>query len=351
MGSAPFGSDDEVSLVVLVNALLRHRLIFIRTLLVVVGISFVVAITRPTRYTSMGTFLPESSEPSPTGALALAQQFGVSLGGGSSERSPAFYAELVRSREILRETVVRRHPGGERAEVNLIEYYGIAEDVEARRIERAVEELDDDLSVGTDLVTGIVSFSISTSDPLLSYGVAAHILELVNDFDLNTRQSQAGAERLFAGQQLDQQTGELRQVEDSLKNFLVENRSFSNSPFLLFEHDRLQRAVAMRQELVTSLAQSFQQARIDEVRNIPVITLLESPRVPALSDPKRRVLTIILGIMSGVAFGAIAVFLRNYVERPGETHTSDLEELSSLWSETMSDLRSFVTRPFRGSPG
>ena len=351
MGNAPWESDDEISLVEIMSTLLRQRRIFTRTFLVIASIGVLVPLVRPSRYTSSVSFLPESSEPSATGALALARQFGVSLGGGSDERSPQFYAELVTSSEILRQTVVRRHPGGERGEINLIEYYRVKEDTEERRIERATEELIDDLSVATDLDTGIVSFSIRTSDPYLSYGVVAHILDLVNDFDLNTRQSQAGAERLFAGERLDQQMGELRQVEDSLQSFLIANRILSSSPSLQFEHDRLQRAVVMRQEVVTSLAEAFERARIDEVRNIPVITVIETPRVPALRDPKRALLTIIIGIMSGAVFGALAAFFRNQLGQPGETPPSDMQELTALWRDTKTDLRRFLPWPFRRSAG
>ena len=121
------------------------------------------------------------------GTVALAQQFGLSLGSGSSERTPEFYEALVTSSEILRQTVVRRHPvrgaEGEPGEIDLIEYYEVDEETEAGRIERAMEELiEDDLEVTTDRDAGIVSFSITTTYPSLSYGVAAHVLELVNDF-------------------------------------------------------------------------------------------------------------------------------------------------------------------------
>jgi uncharacterized protein involved in exopolysaccharide biosynthesis len=355
MGAAASGLNDEISVVEIVNVILRQRLIFVRVFFVIAGISLFVAITRPTRYTSSASFLPESSEPSASGALALAQQFGASIGGAAGERTPQFYADLVTSSEILRRTVVRHYPiintVGERRQIDLIEYYEVDEETEEGRIERTVERLIDDVMVGVNPNTGIVNFSVTTSDPLLSHGMAAHILDLVNDFDLNTRQSQAGAERLFAGERVAQLSGELRQAEDSLQGFLVENRVFSNSPTLQFEHDRLQRAVAMRQELVTSLAQTFEQARIEEVRNTPVITLIEPPRVPALRAPKRRVVIMIIGVICGAVGGAVAVFVRSYMGQPGGTRPSDFQELSSLWSDTMTDLRRFLPRPFKRSAG
>ena len=354
--NAPYGFDDEVSVVEIVNALLGQRRIFIRTLFVIAAITVVIAITRPTRYTASVTFLPETSEPAPVGDLALAAQFGISIGSGSGERSPQFYADLVTSREILRQIVVRRYPGtpseGQPEEIDLTEYYKVREETEEERIERAMERLVDDLSVATDLETGIVNFAITTSDAVLSYGVATQILDLVTSFDLTTRQSQAGAERLFTGERLDQQLTELRQAEDSLQSFLIENRGFSNSPTLQFAHDRLERAVIMRQELATSLAQAFQQARIDEVRNTPVITLIGPPRVPALRDPKRRLLILAIGMLAGVALGVLAaVFFRNFMVKPGVERPSDLQELVSLWRDTRADLCRFLPWPSRRSAG
>lgn len=347
------GPAGEFSFVEIASALLRHRIRVLRAILLFTSISLAIALTRPTLYTSSASFFAESSEPSATGALALAQQFGFALGSAEGERSPQFYADLVTSTEILRQVVTQRYslsPTEDGSEtIDLITHYEIDEDTDEGRIERAIESLSEDLSVDAAVETGVVSFSVTTSDPKLSQGVAAHILALLNDFDLTTRQSQAGAERMFSGERLAQLTSELREAEDSLKNFLLENRLFSNSPSLQFDHDRLQRAVMMRQELVTSLAQAFENARIEEVRNIPIITLIETPRAPGLRDREGRVLIVSLGMMFGAMFGILLALLRHYNEQSDVNEVRRLEELSLLWSDSMTDLRRFVSRPFKRS--
>ena len=262
----------------------------------------------------------------------------MSLGGVGRERTPEFYADLVTSDEILRQTVVGKYSFDESDEEgDLTAYYEIEEDTSEKEIERAVERLKKDLSVSTDRETRIVSFSVTTSKATVSQQVAAHILELVNTFDLITRQSQAGAERTFAGERLAELTGELRDAEDSLEVFLVGNRDFSNSPVLTFEHDRLQRIVGMRQEVVTSIAQAFERARIEEVRNTPVITMIESPRVPAFRDSKGRILIVLLGIVAGAMVGGLLGFVKDYSQARNRG-AADLEELSSLWRETLTGL-------------
>ncbi len=342
--------DDEVSLVQIMSVLLRQRVIILRAVVLFTGIGLVLALTTSSLYTSSASFLPESSGGAPSGAVALAQQFGFSVGGGGGgERSPQFYADLVTSDEILRQVVTRSFPrtpteeGSD--EVDLFTHYEVVGATEEERIERAIGALSRDLSVTTDRDTGIVRFSITTSDPVLSRGMAALVLELVNDFDLTTRRSQASAERLFSGERLTQLTGELREAEDSLMNFSLENRLFGNSPPLQLEFERLQRAVARREALVTSLAQAHESARIEEVRNTPVITLIESPRVPALRDPRGRVRTVAVGLVTGAIFGVFLAFVRNYREEDRMKEDPQLAGLSALWSEAVND----VTRLFRRS--
>jgi uncharacterized protein involved in exopolysaccharide biosynthesis len=54
-----------------------------------------------------------------------------------------------------------------------------------------------------------------------------------------------------------------------MQAFLQANRQWANSPDLTFQHDRLERDIALRQQVYTTLVQSFEQARISEVRDTP----------------------------------------------------------------------------------
>jgi len=295
-------------------------------------------------YTSTASFLPENPDAPATGAMALAQQFGVNLGGDGTERSPQFYADLVMTNEILRSTVTKvyRSSSEDGEGLDLVTYYRSRGPNREARIERAVPKLRDDMNVRVNRETGVVSVSVTTKDAVVSEGIVTNLLELINTFDLSTRQTQARAERQFTGERLSQVTKELEEAEDSLKSFLAENRLFSNSPPLQFEHDRLQRTVFMRQELLTSLAQSYESARIEEVRNTPLVTLVEQPRVAALPDPRRRPLIVASGLVFGLMLGFFGAFLANYVERARKNGGSELEEFSSLWRDAKRGLRPFA---------
>src|SRR2546428_650042 len=105
-------------------------------------------------------------------------------------------------------------------------------------------------------------------------GLASELgLALVNTFNLERRQSRAAQEKRFVETRRTEARDELQVAEDRLKSFLERNRDYRNSPQLVFDQERLAREVALRQQLLTSLSQAYEQARIDEVRDTPVITV------------------------------------------------------------------------------
>ena len=93
----------------------------------------------------------------------------------------------------------------------------------------------------------------------------------------------------------------------------------------------------MRQELVTSMAQAFENARIEEVRNTPVITLIEAPQIPAIRDPKGRIMIMVVGLLTGAMLGVVLAFFRTYSEEDRRKENSRLAVLYSLWSRKSVD--------------
>ena len=73
----------------------------------------------------------------------------------------------------------------------------------------------------------------------------------------------------------------------------------------------------MRQQLYTTLSEAYNQARIDEVRNTPALTIIEPPREPAEPDSRLLLLRALIGLVGGAAVGVILSLVR-----PGLFHMS-----------------------------
>jgi hypothetical protein len=180
----------------------------------------------------------------------------------------------------------------------------------ARRTERATRVLAQDVvGAAEDRRLGAVRLSVKTKWPSVSLVLAQQLVHGVNQFNLVTRKSQASAERQFAEVQEVEAERALRDAEDRLQFFLQSNRVISGSPELNFQRDRLQRDITLRQQIYSSLVQSREEARLREVRDTPVITVLEDPRLPVLPQPRGALLKTLLGGIMGVMAGVIVAFV------------------------------------------
>lgn len=311
--------DDEISLWEVLAVLLRRRSTIVWTTIVVTGLAIAVTLVRAREFTTEAAFRPQGSEASSSQLMALASQFGVNVPGGGEEASPAFYAELIQSREILSRAATRQYDVEGVGTVLLKDLLEIEEDTEPLRDNEAIKWLREEaVSVSTGRETGTVTVSVTTEWPDLSKAIADELLTEVARFNLNTRQSQAAAERVFIEERVKEAERDLELAEDSLRIFLEANRQWQDSPLLVFRQQALQREVTLRSSVLTTLVQSYEQARISEVRDTPVITVLQDPYLPPGPDPRRLVLSAALGIVLGGMMGIVLAFVVEAFRRPSE---------------------------------
>jgi uncharacterized protein involved in exopolysaccharide biosynthesis len=342
--------EDEISLLQLFSVMLRRRWTIVWSTAIITLVALALALQTQKVYTASTSFIPQGSESRTSGLAGLAGQFGFQLPSQSSSESPQFYAELVTSREILGTLAVERvsFPVSDgsldgRLEGFLPELLEMGEgDVPPLVLrETTIQWLRGAVSASPGRETGIVGVSITTPWPGLSKVLADRLLELLNEFNLQTRQSQAAAEREFVENRLAEVQDSLRAAEDRLETFLEANRLWENSPELSFQQGRLLRQVTMQQQVYTSLAEAHEQARIAEVRNTPVITIVERPEAPVYADARRRLMKLALGIVLGGMLGVFLAFGQEYLQRARKEEGEEYEEFSSLWAQTWRDIRTF----------
>jgi uncharacterized protein involved in exopolysaccharide biosynthesis len=323
--------DDEISLWEVLGVLLRRRGTIIRTTILVTLVASAVAQFRPLQFTTATSFRPQASEGGSTSQMmALASQFGVNVpGSGGDETSPAFYEEILTSREILARAATEPYLVEGLGPMMLKDLLEIEEDTEAIRDAETIEWLREEaLSVSTGRETGTVTVSVTTEWPDLSKAIATELLDEVARFNQETRHSTAESERTFIEGRMREAEGTLEVGEDSLRAFLESNRQWQNSPLLQFQHGALMREVTLRSTVLTTLIQAYEQARISEVRDTPVITVLQAPFLPPKHDPRRRVLSAALGIVLGGMLGIVGAFLVEAFRRPsvGDPAREDFQE-------------------------
>jgi len=324
----PTRDADRGSVLGLFNFVLRHSLLIVGLPLLFGVLAPVISILRGARYTAESKFGIQQSDPGNSRVAGLAAQFGIDLQGAGSATQPLDYSvELLTSQQILNDAVMTHYefPEGEAGtpvrKGNLIELYKIKARSPEAALRAATNKLKSNVSASPNVRSGLITLRTSAPWPGLAVAINRRLLDLVNEFNLQKRQSHAAAERAFVDDRMNVAGDELTSAENALKRFYQENRGYQGSADLQFEQQRLQRRVDLRQQVYLALAQSYEQARIDEVRNTPVITVVDPPAATSRIGGG-LLTTVLVGLFAGLVVGLILAvsgeyFRREAKENPG----------------------------------
>ena len=339
--------EGEVSLLEFVNVLLKRWKLLAGLPLLIGFLAAGVSLILPKYYRATTTFVPETETGGtalPGGLIGLASRFGITGPGGPD--TPEFYARILASR-TLRKTVLQTlfpdpttaKPGDSSA---LLDILAIDGGTDAERVEAGQEVLSELTSVELDDATSIVSVSVETRFPMLSAAVADHYVELLNRFNLQSRRSNAGLRRRFVEDRVAELEHDLRQAEDDLRLFLEQNRQFEGSPQLSFQYERLQRQVTIKQDVFTILRRQYEEARIQEVNDTPIITVIDRAVPPSKKSRPRRRRIVVLAFFLTAGLAVFTALGLEFVERARARNEADYRELRILWSDIVGTVRSLV---------
>jgi uncharacterized protein involved in exopolysaccharide biosynthesis len=269
-----------------------------------------VLIALPNVYVSRATIItdvPESKGLS--GTLAqVAGQLGIS-GGNLDITAPAqFYSDLIRSRTVLEGlalTAFRDPRSG-----TLRSLYTIlskTDSVTPKGMEDVIRRLSKDIDLTVDARTGVTRVGFAARSPDLAAAVLDSLIATTNHFAIENLQARAKARRQFTQEQVDQARVDLATAEDSMRLFIQRNRRIEDSPQLQFETGRLRRRLDLRQEIYISLSRELEQAKIDEVRNTPVLRIIDAPRPPARHERPKRRAYVLLALVAGAALAVLGL--------------------------------------------
>jgi uncharacterized protein involved in exopolysaccharide biosynthesis len=298
------------------------------------GAAFLITLIRGPVYTAESRFVPQMSGSSTSRLAGLAAQFGIDVGAAGGQSPSELYAALTQSREILESVAMSSYPvtadtSASARRETLVELLELKNDDNEQLRLDAVEALRRKVAVSTDIRTGVITLQTTTPWRNVSEAMNARIIALVTDFNQTRRQSQARAEREFLSARSREAQQQLRDAEVRLAAFNDQNRIRSSSQLAL-EGARLQRAVDLAQQVFITLAQSYEQARIEEVRNTPVITVIDSPMGSAKRQRglvKKTAIGLVLGTLLGLGIALIGEQLRRRREADPAAYEDLVERL------------------------
>lgn len=302
--------DWEGGLLAIVQA---RKVIATVTILATVG-SIVATLLMPEYFKSTATLLPETER----GKLAglggltdLAALAGVSVSGDGSLAK--LYPSIIKSETVLRNVLYTNYESREfNKPVDLLEYWELGEEEPERSYELALEKLRDGLTISLDNKSGVATIELEMREPQLTADVVNKVLSELDEFIRTKRITNASEQRKWIEDRLIEVEKDLNQSEETLKKFREKNRRIGDSPQLLLEQGRLLREAEINSTLYAELKKQYEVAKIEEIKNVPIINIMDLARPAAKKSRPRRSFIVLSVFTVSILLSSGFFFLSNH---------------------------------------
>ncbi len=310
-------TSEDVDAVWLVRRLLARWRVFSVAVLLACAVAVLVFFVSPRVYESTVSLIPQAQRKS--SLEMLSQVAGLeALGGRGGSSLELYYENIVYSDRLLGELIDQRwdvtRPEGTKG-APLYELLDVpapnaeADSAVARANLRTVLR-DEVVRFSRNSTTGFIEITCRVPEsPLLATRLAETIVELLDAFNRSTHRNRSRDLREFLEGRLAQARSELIEAEQALTEFVENNREYASSPILVEQHRRLVREVEAQAMIWQELRRQFEMARIEELRDMPSIQILDHARVPVAHASPRLVVNLVIAIAVGLVLGLVAVLV------------------------------------------
>lgn len=298
----------------------RWRLIG-ATIAAAIVVAVIAMIALPPAWRAQASFTPNTSASAAAGRLssglnalagsALGGMVGGGMGalGADPSESPAFYEQLLVSRELLTRLLTSRVPDfstdAAQDSILLVDLLDPDTKDRAKALELAIRDFRKQLTVAVDNRANLVAITVDAEWPELSALIVNRMLGLVNDFNLQQRQTRGRVRRVFLASRVDSTKRELDRVTRQLRDFQIENREWESSPALRFRQAELQRQTDVAEDLYLSTKRDFEGARLSEINDAALITVVDSAVPPRRRQFPRIPITLGASMAAGLVLGVL----------------------------------------------
>lgn len=312
-------SPEEHGLWWIAEIVMRHRKVMFALLAIGLLTSVSVALLTPSEFKASTVIAPASTfAASPqtglaSGLLGAAQRLGVAgnIGNDPSAMFPAF----LKSESVSRRLLLRRFDGvgGEHSTLlDALVTRGDSSDVR--------------LSVGRTLLardvlksnysnkSGLTTISAYLPNAKLAAEVANFSVVLLDSAYTEARLRQAVAWAKFLEGQSINARQELETAENALVTFHQSNRNILASPMMTLEEARLQRRVALSQDVYASLMGQLAFSRAEANKEVPSIAVVDPAVAPMRRTRPERTRIVVTGLVLSFVLGTLTCVTLEYAK-------------------------------------
>ena len=295
----------------------RKKFLLFNGIVLVLTLAYLLFLAKP-YYDTTVTILPDygANASSMLGQLSgLASLAGVNVGGSTPTQ---IYQELVTSESVLAPVIYAKYKTKEFPDsVNLIKYEEIEPDkslpADLQKRKMFLKEFQkltkSRITTDVDRMTQVLTITVQMPEGQLSADVANNIAASLDGYIQTQMRTSAKDQREYIDKRMSQVKDSLVAAENNMKDFNEKNKIISQSPSLMLEQGRLQRQVQILNTVYLQLAQQSELAKIQEVKDTPVINIEEVAKNPIdKTGPKRRNILIFILFFSLVISSGYFMF-------------------------------------------
>jgi len=308
--------NDEINLINLFKVIWGGRWFIILITFLVGVLSALYTYTLTPLYKSEISIYPVLSEKTPAGISrlqGLAASFGYDIGTVETNFN---IPDIVNSRR-LKMTIINKKWYFEelRDSLTLLDYWNLEQGgirkflfrwmssnmiVSEKKLLKdeanALKIIGDRIRVNESKKSGLITVSFLAEEPKLTRDIVNFISDAITQYVQKVQTKRTKDNRKFIEERMAEVSETLAASEEKLKRFREENRSIQNSPELQLQYERLLRDLEVDKQVYITLKQQYEISRIEEVKETPVVNVLDEGREAVEKDWPRRKLNVILGM-------------------------------------------------------
>ena len=317
------------------------KMIIITVIIMVITVFIYVEKNYKPEYVSTAKIFIPSSNYSGSQLARLANQFGISTGGGSQLEisSSALFPQIVVSRTFAERLLQKKFTVqrfGEELSLLAILTYGLGKprvglDTLIIRASKAIPAM-----VSFEEEPPFLTLTTKTNDAQFSKDLADDVLFELDNLQRFYKSQSTVEKRKYIERQIAITMTELESLEENLKQFRERNRQIEGSPSLLLENERLMRNVDIQKGIFLTLKQQLELTKIEEVQKSSLVQVLDYPDLPLkVNNPKKNTIYV-LAAFAGLFIGLCFAFVGDYFSTRNKVEAVKLKDAQThAWHEIL----------------
>ena len=292
----------------------KKKFLTINGTVLILTVLYLFFISKP-YYESTITILPDyGNKSSLLGQFGdLASLAGVKVGEAASAE---IYQNLILSESVLSPVIYGKYKTKKFSDsVDLINYFeieaegSIPPELKNRRLfQKCFDNLvKDRLIIDVERITKILTITVVMPESKMSADVANRIAQSLDEYVRTKKKSYVIEQRQYIQKRMAQVHDSLSLAEERLKNFREQNRVMNQSPALTMVMGRLMREVEIKQTVFAELNKQYEIAKIDEVRDMPIINKREDAMEPIIKTGPLRALSLLKILLLSMALSSLYI--------------------------------------------